>query len=568
MPNNYSFIGTTISSNFQYLIQKRDDFFYDTLGNTVSIGAGNIGPTGPQGPRGFNGTPGIIGPQGPQGPAGSGSSQNLDQVLEIGNTSSNSIFLDDGFGNTTFLHTGDISVNGGEYNYGINTTGFFVQGTTSISYILGPTSNIAGSWQLPSGGGIIALETDINLEKVLANGNTAVNAIILQGGTNQTQMESGIVEIYGPGGALTMNLQNSGDSTVSGVLFGRNGGSFLGTLNYPFMTTMTQSFQWTLPSKSGTFSMLNDLTLNNVLLTSNTSNQNIILENSSLTTTIFPGQYSVNNGINAMSYNMDFIIHSGVGATNSTRIGFATASSSTIAIIPNKSGTIALLSDITGASGSSNLQQVLSTGNTSSNSIQLITGSGSILQLIPNEEIISGYFDPYINLQSSAGSYIRMFSGSGPGAIPLITLGNSSGGIVELYNGGSGFQSFNFGNNSGTLAITNDLKTPNFAQARVQLNVATYSATTTNDYYIDVNTSIATTNAVVLPKVSTLPSGVGPTFVITDLSGAASANNIKILPNGTDTISGGSSYSITNNYGSITIHGSSIDNRWLITSKI
>jgi len=76
--------------------------FQGTQGNTGTTGL--QGPTGPQGvtgargatgPQGFQGTQGFQGFQGPAGSGGtgSGSSQNLDQVLNIGNTSSQFIQL-------------------------------------------------------------------------------------------------------------------------------------------------------------------------------------------------------------------------------------------------------------------------------------------------------------------------------------------------------------------------------------------------------------------------------------------------------------------------------------------
>jgi hypothetical protein len=108
---------------------------------------------------------------------GGGGSQSLDQVLSVGNTSSqsinitdghytasisfNNILLEDNFGDSTYITSGDIVVYGGVYNLGLNGIGFFFQGTSSINYLTGPAYSGNYTWQLPSNSGMIALLSDL-----------------------------------------------------------------------------------------------------------------------------------------------------------------------------------------------------------------------------------------------------------------------------------------------------------------------------------------------------------------------------------------------------------------------
>ena len=76
--NELDLTGQHISITYPRLLQTDNGLFYDGLGNTVSIGAGSVGPQGPQGtgsegPQGVQGPRGdlgLYGPQGNQGPRG------------------------------------------------------------------------------------------------------------------------------------------------------------------------------------------------------------------------------------------------------------------------------------------------------------------------------------------------------------------------------------------------------------------------------------------------------------------------------------------------------------------
>jgi collagen type II alpha len=68
MSNPLDLTNQNISNTYQRILQTDSGYFYDGLGNTVSIGAGSAGP---QGFQGFQGSDtGQTGPQGPQGPRG------------------------------------------------------------------------------------------------------------------------------------------------------------------------------------------------------------------------------------------------------------------------------------------------------------------------------------------------------------------------------------------------------------------------------------------------------------------------------------------------------------------
>jgi hypothetical protein len=67
MSNPLDLTGQHISDTYERIVQTDSGYFYDGLGNTVSIGSGSQGPQGWQGPRGDLGTGGVQGVQGPQG---------------------------------------------------------------------------------------------------------------------------------------------------------------------------------------------------------------------------------------------------------------------------------------------------------------------------------------------------------------------------------------------------------------------------------------------------------------------------------------------------------------------
>jgi hypothetical protein len=76
MPNPLDLTNQHISDTYQRILQTDSGFYYDGLGNTVSIGTGSMGPQGFQGsnsvgPQGFQGPRGDLGDYGPQGWQGS-----------------------------------------------------------------------------------------------------------------------------------------------------------------------------------------------------------------------------------------------------------------------------------------------------------------------------------------------------------------------------------------------------------------------------------------------------------------------------------------------------------------
>ncbi len=70
MANIFDLTGTNISVTYPRILQTDSGNFYDGLGNTVSIGAGSVGPQGPRGDIGLYGPQGIAGVTGSQGPRG------------------------------------------------------------------------------------------------------------------------------------------------------------------------------------------------------------------------------------------------------------------------------------------------------------------------------------------------------------------------------------------------------------------------------------------------------------------------------------------------------------------
>lgn len=110
MPN-YSLYGNTVSGTFQYLVQIRPDgFYYDGLGNLLSLGGGTfaVGPQGATGPQGSNGINGATGPQG----TGFNSITNPANTRILTSTGTNSANAEVNLtfdGGTLSLHSGNIS---------------------------------------------------------------------------------------------------------------------------------------------------------------------------------------------------------------------------------------------------------------------------------------------------------------------------------------------------------------------------------------------------------------------------------------------------------------------------
>jgi hypothetical protein len=70
MSNALDLTGQHISDTYERIVQTDGGYFYDGLGNTVSIGAGSQGSQGPRGDLGTSGVQGSQGVQGFQGPRG------------------------------------------------------------------------------------------------------------------------------------------------------------------------------------------------------------------------------------------------------------------------------------------------------------------------------------------------------------------------------------------------------------------------------------------------------------------------------------------------------------------
>ena len=112
--------------------------------------------------------------------------------------------------------------------------------------------------------------------------------------------------------------------------------------------------------------------------------------------------------------------------------------------------------------------------------------------------------------------------------------------------------------------LNNSAANPVFAWG----NGVTYSLTavsstvnvTKDFYYYDINTEGGTVT-INLPSASGIQ---GATFVITDANGTAAVNNATIVPNGSDTIIGSSSFVLNTNNQSVTIHSDGTS-KWIIT---
>ena len=161
MSNPLDLTGQHISDTYQRILQTDGGFYYDGLGNTVSIGTGVEGPQGSQGPQGYQGATGPRGdigfgfqgptgtqgfqgwqgPQGWQGDSGYQGSQGLDgpslppALLSLfGDESRNvasatnivwaNVDTPNSYGDTQLTVTGDVIENTSGEDLFFNVTGY------------------------------------------------------------------------------------------------------------------------------------------------------------------------------------------------------------------------------------------------------------------------------------------------------------------------------------------------------------------------------------------------------------------------------------------------------------
>jgi hypothetical protein len=82
-------------------------------------------------------------------------------------------------------------------------------------------------------------------------------------------------------------------------------------------------------------------------------------------------------------------------------------------------------------------------------------------------------------------------------------------------------------------------------------NVVNYTVRL-DDHYVDVNNLGAGTGQIILPGI-VQPAQEGQEFIIQDTQGTAATNNIEIIGDSGQTINGVTSYSITTNYGAVSL---------------
>ena len=211
------------------------------------------------------------------GTGGGGGSQNLQQVTDIGNTTSNNMaVIGDGSSGTFF----GFSHPGEPYVQLINSAGtdiIYLQGgdTPTLGYEIGgftlllqggaPSSNRTQTFQDKNG--VIALLSDINgssnLDVVLTNGNTSSVGIMLDatlGNGLNIQAVGNTINLlptlsYWSNGSTYMGIDVGVPSIPS--LFWENSFNVRSYL-YPLNPSLASN--WILPNKSGTIALLSDIT--------------------------------------------------------------------------------------------------------------------------------------------------------------------------------------------------------------------------------------------------------------------------------------------------------------------
>ncbi len=238
-------------------------------------------------------------------------------------------------------------------------------------------------------------------------------------------------------------------------------------------TSFSAIFDFTFPASSGSAG-----TLQQTLTLGNTASLGFqLLDNSGNTNTQRAQDIIITDGSNEININTQGIV---VGNTSSevtiqnsnivksdivtgaeTILEFNQTSASRTIIFPDNSGTIALLTDITGG----NLQQTLTSGNTSSLGIELLggsfqaSGSGESGTLGPsglqvNDNLNSGVVTPFLVKVESATSYIKIDD------TKITKLDPSDGRFTDLVfdqTTPGGVNTITFQDGSGTLAFLTDV---------------------------------------------------------------------------------------------------------------
>lgn len=274
---------------------------------------------------------------------GGGGAQNLQQVTDIGSTTSNAIDVTDGTSHVVIGPDATINFSGAsDTSVFIQQNGYwFLQGVNHLQLFVDTLTGL-NSQQFQDKSGIIALLSDValgNLDDVLTTGNTATNKVlVMQSSTGNN------ITIVAAGTGLSIDFKR---------------GSVFMNLEVPVLTGANKVISF--PNASGTVALISDIpgtpTIDAVLAAGSTATGR---------TLTMTGTAGRSIGLNSIGTAQQlFYILSGF----TLNISLPSLTAARNILWPDKSGTVAMTSDIP---GTPTIDAVLAAGNTATNKSMII----------------------------------------------------------------------------------------------------------------------------------------------------------------------------------------------------
>lgn len=501
----------------------------------------------------------------------------LQTVLNAGNSATQNIVLTGNITSTRIIpssiqdETGGIGTAGQVLSRSATGISWINASAAAVSQIVAGT-NITIS---PAGGtGVVTINATSgsaqNLQSVLNTGNTATQNIVLTGNitstisiptniqdvtasigsTNQilSKGASGIVWINAPTYGLQSILDTNNNATQNINLTGTVNATRLNATNIQDVTASIGTTNQILSKGASGVLWINQATptLQAVLNSGNVATQNITLVGDISATKMLP-----------------------------TNIQDVSASTGTVGQVLSKGASGIVWANPT--SSAQNLQSVLNTGNTATQNITLVGDMSATKVIATNIQDVSSSTGTVGQVLSKGASGLLWINSSGTPTIPGGTTGN-----VQFNNAGSfgGSNNLYWDNTNSVLGIgkSNPLSSLSldaigggrFEEILITNGIISVQTTKSSNYTLKggdeilwVDASSGNINIGLPPAASTF--SVGRRFTIKKVD--ETNNKVIILPNGSETIEGQASYSISARYDFVEIVSNGTNWR-IVSSKI